>query len=611
MGNPMDLNRPITRNTAWNIAIIGSAVVVLCLILAGLLVGITVVTSHLLYIPVILATYRYPRNGLIFSFIIVGIYVSMVLLIAGTSMGIVQETAVRSVVILTIGALISLLSSRLRESEDLYRGLFDHSESGSILVYNTGSERQISEINEKAEKLLLGDRASLKGVPLTVFWDREEENKVFSALDTGDPHYTGETTFLLAAGRTAHVQVSIALLPGDRAILTFSDITTRVQAEQALLVANGKLNLLSKISTDHLQRNLNEIRVIIRDAMAVLHETSAKAYLQSIGNLVETISRHIDLSLSYRDLGASVERWQRVQEELWAIDRGEPKDGVSVRYWAERLEILADPLFGKVLDHVVSNAFSHAGTFALLTVRYREEGDAIVLGIEDNGTGIPDEKKQQVFEYDPVGHVGIGLFICRQIVEVSGMTLTETGEKGKGARFEIRVPPGNWRIEGSGDDAPRIHRPPAGSGQNGMNEIKGMFVRELLTEEFPLAESLWTEYHGIKGDPAVDRIFASYREGEVVSVARCRKHSDGYEVDGVFTPEKYRGHGYANGAVGGLVEACGGTTLYMHAVRELVGFYRHSGFVPIDEKELPPTIRDRYAWAGGEMEGADVCPMRR
>jgi PAS domain S-box-containing protein len=607
----MDLNRPITRNTAWNIAITGSAVIVLWLILAGLLGGITVVTSHLLYIPVILATYRYPRNGLIFSIFIVGIYISMVMLIAGTTMGIVQETALRSAVILTIGALISLLSSRLRESEDLYRGLFDHSESGNILVHSTGSERLISEINEKAENLLQGDRASLKGVPLTAFWDGEEENKVFSALNTGNPHYTGETTFLLAGGRTAHVQVSVALLPGDRAILTFSDITTRVQAEQALLVANGKLNLLSKISTDHLQRNINEIRVIIRDAMAVLHETTTIAYFQTIGNLAETISRHIDLSQSYRDLGASAECWQRIQERLWAIDPMASKDKVSVEYWAERLEILADPLFGKVLDHVVSNAFSHAGTFTHLIVRYREEGDAIVLGFEDNGPGIPDEKKQQVFAYDPGGHVGIGLFICRQIVEVSGMTLTETGKEGEGARFEIRVPHGNWRIEGSGDDAPRIHRSPTRSGQDGMNEIRGIFVRELLAEEFPLAESLWIDYHGIKGDPAIDRIFASYREGEVVSIARCRKHPDGYEVDGVFTPEKYRGHGYANGAVGGLVEACGGASLYMHAVRELVGFYSHFGFVPIDEKELPPTIRERYAWAGGEMEGADVCPMRR
>ncbi len=35
------------------------------------------------------------------------------------------------------------------------------------------------------------------------------------------------------------------------------------------------------------------------------------------------------------------------------------------------------------------------------------------------------------------------------------------------------------------------------------------------------------------------------------------------------------------------------------------------GFVPVNENELPETIRDRYAWAMGEMEGADVSPMKR
>lgn len=49
----------------------------------------------------------------------------------------------------------------------------------------------------------------------------------------------------------------------------------------------------------------------------------------------------------------------------------------------------------------------------------------------------------------------------------------------------------------------------------------------------------------------------------------------------------------------------------MHAVRNLGAFYSRYGFSPIDEKVLPGTIRERYAWAGGEMEGADVLPMMR
>jgi predicted GNAT family acetyltransferase len=167
-----------------------------------------------------------------------------------------------------------------------------------------------------------------------------------------------------------------------------------------------------------------------------------------------------------------------------------------------------------------------------------------------------------------------------------------------------------YRIEGTGEEAPAIP-PSSDPPQNAIKHGSGAIIRELLSLEFPLAEALWTDYHNTKGDTKTDRIFAAFFHGEVVSVARCRRHSDGLEVDGVFTPKSQRGHGYAQAAVGGLIEACGQETLYMHSVWDLTGFYGTFGFVPIDEKELPPTIRERFAWAGGEMEGANVRPMKR
>jgi hypothetical protein len=136
-------------------------------------------------------------------------------------------------------------------------------------------------------------------------------------------------------------------------------------------------------------------------------------------------------------------------------------------------------------------------------------------------------------------------------------------------------------------------------------------VRELVSAEFPVAHALWVDYHQTKGDPATDRIFAAFLNGQAVSVARHRQHPDGFEVDGVFTPVSQRGHGYANAVMWGLVEACGHHILYMHSVKNLTGFYSHYGFIPIDEHELPPTIMERFAWAQGEMEGANVAPMRR
>jgi GNAT superfamily N-acetyltransferase len=137
-------------------------------------------------------------------------------------------------------------------------------------------------------------------------------------------------------------------------------------------------------------------------------------------------------------------------------------------------------------------------------------------------------------------------------------------------------------------------------------------VRELTSAEFPAANEAWRDYHGVTGDPAMDRVFAVLLSGRIVSLARCRRHPDGsMEVDGVFTPEACRGRGYARMAVNALVTACHNDGLFMYAVESLAGFYAGFGFISIPERDLPPPIRERYTWAAGNLEGAEVRPMFR
>ncbi len=137
-------------------------------------------------------------------------------------------------------------------------------------------------------------------------------------------------------------------------------------------------------------------------------------------------------------------------------------------------------------------------------------------------------------------------------------------------------------------------------------------VRELLSAEFPAANQVWLDYHGTIGEPERDRVFAVFVGRRIVSLGRCRRHPDGsMEVDGVFTPEECRGKGYARMVMAALVVACHNDDLYMYAVESLEGFYARFGFVPIPEGDLPQPVRERYTWAAGNMEGAEVRPMMR
>ena len=72
-----------------------------------------------------------------------------------------------------------------------------------------------------------------------------------------------------------------------------------------------------------------------------------------------------------------------------------------------------------------------------------ENGLKIV--IEDNGAGISAEDKKHIFTRGFGKHTGLGLFLSREILGITGMTIIETGISGKGARFEIDVPKGASR----------------------------------------------------------------------------------------------------------------------------------------------------------------------
>ena len=278
--------------------------------------------------------------------------------------------------------------------------------------------------------------------------------------------------------------VSAASLPGERAILTFFDITSRVHAEHALKMANDKLSILSQFSSDHLHRSVDQIIETVDEADTHCKDTGIRTYIERIRTLAWNVARQLFLTESYKDLGTLPPVWLSVQRTLETARFPSDDGTVSIRCWTGRLEVYADPLFADVLTHFPENSLRHSnGRIKNIVVTYRETANGLDLCFSDDGAGIPKEKKQQIFEYDAGGHAGIGLFICRQIVEVTDMTIQETGIEGKGARFVIHVPSEGYRIEGSSEEAPPL---PVSSvpARHLAKHNTGVIVRELVASEF-------------------------------------------------------------------------------------------------------------------------------
>jgi signal transduction histidine kinase len=72
--------------------------------------------------------------------------------------------------------------------------------------------------------------------------------------------------------------------------------------------------------------------------------------------------------------------------------------------------------------------------------------------VEDDGGGISPEDKKGLFGRGFGHNTGLGLFLSREILSITGISITETGEPGTGARFELLVPKSGYRFGSAPDN---------------------------------------------------------------------------------------------------------------------------------------------------------------
>ena len=117
------------------------------------------------------------------------------------------------------------------------------------------------------------------------------------------------------------------------------------------------------------------------------------------------------------------------------------------------LELYCDPVIEKVFSHLIENTQRHGKKATEIHISCRETADGLLLIYEDDGVGIPPEKKKDLFIRGVGSATGFSLFFVHDILEISDMTIRENGEPQKGVRFEISVPRGLYRTTGKDRDS--------------------------------------------------------------------------------------------------------------------------------------------------------------
>ena len=174
-----------------------------------------------------------------------------------------------------------------------------------------------------------------------------------------------------------------------------------------------------------------------------------KEYIKKEQQAAITIEEQITFTRDYQNLGVSASAWQNVNASIRNAMVALPMRAVHIEPDPADPEVYADPLFEKVFYNLIDNALRYGGDqMKTIRVSSQESDTSLAIVCEDDGVGITDEDKKKLFRKGFGKHTGLGLFLSREILSITGITITENGEPGVGARFEITVPKGMWRMKG-------------------------------------------------------------------------------------------------------------------------------------------------------------------
>ncbi len=338
---------------------------------------------------------------------------------------------------------------QLVESKNLYMAIFDNTGSATIII---ASDTSIILANPGWASLTGIPKEDCIGRSWTEFIHPEdlERMKQYHHDRREDPvHVPRECFFrLIDASNNVHsCIVSVVMIPGTTdSIAAVVDISERKRAEEAIELANKKLNLMNNITRHDILNTITGLLGCVDMANATSSPEEKMQLLNDIKDLTRIIQRQIAFTREYQEVGVHLPLWQDVHAVIDKVLQNFEKTGIHFEIDPGNMEVYADPLLEKVFYNLVDNATRYGEKITTIRISTQASGNSALLIFEDDGAGIPADQKTRVFERGVGKNTGMGLFLTREILAITGITIKENGVPGKGARFEMLIPWGAFRF---------------------------------------------------------------------------------------------------------------------------------------------------------------------
>ncbi len=340
---------------------------------------------------------------------------------------------------------------------------------GSILLWNTAGEK-IFGYNKQE---IVGENIREVFAPEAGRFLEEELEKF---RQRGESEFHGETVELEAVDKTGEkfpAEITLSDWRQQKRLyhtVIIRDISARERRKEKLEKLNRELEEKVKNRTEELEQFVYAASHDLKEPARVI-QTYAEFLADDIGgNIDGKVQKDLDFirdsAAQMNDLIEALRKLSRVgrdkiepqkvaledcvQKAVTGQENFIDEQGINI-IRGELPEVYADPaLMADLYRNLLNNALTHGGSeLGEIKFTARQENDHWLLGVIDDGQGIEGEFHEMIFE--PFKHLkpadeqegtGIGLSICKRIVERHGGEIWVESEPGKGASFFFTIPSG-------------------------------------------------------------------------------------------------------------------------------------------------------------------------
>ncbi len=336
----------------------------------------------------------------------------------------------------------------LRESEEKFRSFV---ENANEFVYSLNPEGVISYLSPKMTSLLGYSPDEIRGEAIEYLVhpdDLPRARDIFIRTLTTGEHLNGNEYRIRHKDGSWrwHSQSLSPIYDHDgnliRVLGISHDITELKKSEEVIKRANRQLGLLSGITRHDILNKTAVINGCLTLAMEDLHDPGLPEFLATMKSAADEIRSQIAFTRVYEELGSQEARWIPLDS---VIPWSSLPESVTLTSDLQGLSVFADPMIEKVFFDLLDNSLRHGEHVTAIRVYAREMKGGMMVLWEDNGTGIADDEKSLIFERGYGKNTGFGMFLIREILSLTDISIRETGREGEGARFEILIPPGAFR----------------------------------------------------------------------------------------------------------------------------------------------------------------------